>query len=48
MKKKERREKIKREKSAEKTKGIWANDSGVDKVFEEVDKRWQTWKIERH
>ncbi len=48
LREKERREKIKREKAAEKTKGIWANDSGVDKAFEEVDKRWQTWKIERH
>jgi len=45
MEERERRKKAKREKAAEKTKGIWANDLGVDKAFEEVDKRWQTWRI---
>ncbi len=48
MEERERKEKIKREKAAEKTKGIWINDPGIDKAFEEVDKRWQTWKIEGH
>ena len=48
MREREQRQKESREKVAEKTKGIWANDTGVDKAFEEVDKRWQTWKIEEY
>jgi len=48
MREREQKQKERREKVAEKTKGIWANNLGVDKAFEEVDKRWQTWKIEEY
>lgn len=48
VREKERRGKIERQKAAEETKGIWAKNSGVDKAFEEVGKRWQTWKIEEY
>jgi len=41
------RKKAIRKKAAEKTKGIWANNLEVDKAFEEVDKRWQTWEVEK-
>jgi len=41
------RKKAIRKKVAEKTKGLWANNLEVEKAFEEVDKRWQTWKMER-